>query len=120
MDDLESKLGQLLSDPEAMGKIMSLAQTLSPPAQECSVEKDQSAERAQETTGVFPDLDINLLQRISGAAKQSAIDKNEMSLLRALRPYLSHDRIRKLERAMRAAKMAKLATTLISTNGTGR
>jgi hypothetical protein len=34
-------------------------------------------------------------------------------LLNALCPYLSRDRIGKLEKAMRAAKMAKLATGIM-------
>jgi len=120
MDDLESKLGQLLSDPDTMSKIMSLAQSLGVPQQEPPSTKERPAEIPQEIPGVFSDLDVNMLQRISGVARQSNIDKNEMSLLKALSPYLSRDRIKKLERAMRAAKMAKLATSLISLNGTGR
>ena len=42
------------------------------------------------------------------------MDQEQQALLQALSPYLSHTRVEKLERAMRAAKMAGLASTLLS------
>jgi hypothetical protein len=62
----------------------------------------------------MPEIDLGMLQKISGLAGQSGIDKDQRSLLHALSPYLSQERINKLEKAMRAAKMARMATALMN------
>ena len=65
----------------------------------------------------FPDIDLATLQKITGFAKQSSIDSNQQALLKALRPYLTHERIVKLEKAMRAAKLAGLASSFLGNGG---
>ena len=118
MDDMENKLNSILGNPEMMGKIMSLAQSFS---QSESGQKPESPPPAQ-ASSEFPEIDLAMLQKLSGYAKQSGIDKNQQSLLRALGPYLSRQRISKLEKAMRAAKMASMASSFLgrSHNNTGR
>ena len=115
MDDLESKLGSILENPETMQKIMSLAQSLNTGNNDTQNEPASPAAKMDNPIHAFPDIDFSLIQRLSRFAKDSNIDKNEQSLLRALGPYLSRDRISKLEKAMRATKMAKIATTLLGT-----
>lgn len=106
MDDLQEKLSAVLNDPQAMQKIMSLAGQLGQQEQ-----KEQREEPAVPALGGF---DPAMLQRISQMAAQGSIDKNQQGLLRALGPYLSAGRIAKLERAMRAARMAGMATGFMS------
>lgn len=108
MDEMESKLGAILSNPDMMQKIMSIAQTFHTP------DATPKSDPPQQQTAGFPDVDISTIQRIASFAKQSGIDKNQQSLLRALGPYLSAPRISKLERAMRAAKMANMASAFLS------
>jgi len=98
-----------------MGKIMSMAQSLGLSDQAPPREEAQSA-------GSFPEIDLSMLQKLSGYAKQSGIDKNQQTLLQSLRPYLSRQRIYKLEKAMRAAKMANMASAFLSSthSNTGR
>jgi len=115
MDNLEEKMNAILNDPTMMQKIMSLAQSMGQSAASAP-EKDTPPPQQQETAP-FPDIDISMLRKLSGLARQSGIDKNQQSLLRALGPYLSRERISKLERAMRAAKMAAMASTLLGKNG---
>lgn len=107
MGEFEDKLASVMNNPEMMGKIMSLAQNLG-----ASQPENDPPPQKQENQP-FPELDLSLLQKLSGFARQSAIDSNKQNLLRALSPYISANRIAKLERAMRAAKMAGLATTLL-------
>lgn len=57
--------------------------------------------------------DAAMLQRIASIARQSGVDKNQQALLKALSPYLSRERITKLERAMRAAKIAGVASNAL-------
>ena len=102
MSELEDKLNSLLSNPQLMQQIMSMAQNMSPPSP------------PQEQTPPAPELDMNLIRQISGMAQQGTIDSNQKTLLKALGPYLSAGRIGKLEKAMRAAKMAQFATVFLN------
>ena len=107
MEDLESKIGSIMSNPELMSQIMSLAQSL-------GTEPEPQTPSAPDTSGSpLPEIDLQTLQKLSGLAGQSNIDTNQKNLLRALGPYLSAHRITKLEKAMRAAKMARLASTFL-------
>ena len=108
MDNLEQQLGAVLGNPEMMEKIMSMAQALGTSSPE---PEPQDTPPPQ-----MPDIDIGLLQKISGLAGQGSIDKDQQALLRALGPYLTSRRIRKLENAMRAAKMARLAAATLGGN----
>ena len=111
MDDLENKLGAVLGNPEMMEKIMTFAKSLGQP----EGPPPQASEPAP-----APDIDISTLQKLSSLAGQSSIDQNQRTLLNALRPYLSGRRISKLERAMRAAKMAGMAGIFLNKPTSGR
>lgn len=56
------------------------------------------------------DFDPAAIQKIMGLAGQMGVDANQKNLLHALQPYLTSHRIQKLEKAMRAAKLANLAS----------
>ena len=102
MEDMEAKLGQLLSDPQMMGRILSFAQSLggteeSPPAP------------PQE----MPVIDPAALQKLTSMLGSTGVDRHQQALLQALTPYLSHQRVSKLEKAMRAAKIAGMASSFL-------
>ena len=109
MGEFEDKLSSIMNNPEMMQKIMSIAQSM----QSHETEEPENHSPPQPQQPAFPDIDISMLQKLSGFAQKSGIDKNKQNLLSALSPYISANRIAKLERAMRAAKMAGLATTLL-------
>lgn len=107
MDNMEQMLSSVMNDPETMSKIMAFAQSLggsAPPPPPPEQEKPQSA---------IPDIDINMLKKLSGIAGKTGIDANQRALLSALRPYIGQHRLSRLERAMQAAKMAGMVTGLI-------
>lgn len=110
MDNMEDKIGSILNNPEMMQKIMSMAQSLNsaPP---------QESRKEQHNPPAIPDIDIGMLQKFSSIAKQGSIDNQQQALLRALNPYLSRQRLHKLENAMRAAKMAKIAASVLGPQG---
>ena len=113
MDDMEAKIGSVLENPELMQKIMAMAQAMSQNSQ-----KDKQTPPKQDSTPFpFPDIDLGTIQKLSGFAKNSGIDKNQKNLLHALGPYLSQERVTKLEKAMRAAKMARLASAFLGQSG---
>ena len=109
MDNLEDKIGAILNNPELMQQIMSMAQVLG------QSQNAKQEEPSPTPSAPLPDIDFGTIQRISQLATQSGIDNNQQALLRALSPYLSHDRVSRLERAMRAAKIARHASALLGT-----
>ena len=65
----------------------------------------------------IPEFDPTLLKQLSGFSQQNNVDQNQQALLKALSPYLSRDRVGKLERAMRAARMAGMASSFFQAGG---
>jgi hypothetical protein len=104
MSEMEEKLNSVLSNPQLMQQIMSMAQSIGAPPP-----KEDAPSKSEPT----PEIDLGMLQKLSGLAGAGTIDKDQQTLLKALRPYLSRERIGKLEKAMRAAKMARMASGLI-------
>lgn len=103
MSELEDKLGSILSNPQLMQQIMSMAQVM------------QDTRPAEPTEPAPPDPSV--IQKLAGLSRQSGIDKNQQALLRALSPYISRERSAKLEKAMRAAKLARLASAFLNAGG---
>ena len=110
MSEMEEKLGAILNNPQMMQTIFSMAQNL-------GQEHPPATVPDPEAPAELPEIDFSLLQKFSGLAGQSSIDREQKALLQALSPYLSNGRISKLERAMRAARIARLATTFVSSGG---
>lgn len=106
MENLEQQLGAVLNNPEMMQQIMAMAQAMG----------TSSPEPKPNEPPPMPDIDIGMLQKLSGLAGQSAIDREQQALLKALGPYLTTRRIHKLENAMRAARMARIAATALGGN----
>ena len=105
MSSLEETLSQVLGNPQMMQQIMTLAQSLG--------QQDQSASPPSQSPPppVFPDGAT--VQKLVGLAGMTGVDKDQQALLRALGPYISRERRGKLERAMRAAKMAAAASEML-------
>ena len=116
MSEIEEKLGQILSNPQMMQQIMSLAQAMNA-SQPQKQEPTPPPKPPQPTVPAIPDIDPNLLRSLSSMTRQGGIDQNQQALLKALSPYLSQSRVNKLERAMRAAKMAGLASAFLNSGG---
>lgn len=119
MDDLQTQMNAVLGNPEMMQKIMAMAQSLNPGSS--STQEPPKEKPKQEQSGFsLPEIDLSTIQKLSGFASQSRIDANQANLLKALGPYLQKDRLSKLERAMRAAKMAGMASVFLQRNPSGR
>lgn len=122
MSELEEKLGAILSNPQMMQQISQMAQAMSaggstPPPPPAPAPAPAPAAAEAMAPAPLPALDPRLLSSLAGMARQSGIDQNEQTLLKALYPYLSRNRVQKLERAMRAAKMAGLASQFLGSGG---
>ncbi len=103
MDNLESKLEAMMADPNIMAQVQAMAQNL---GMQGTSQSPQSA---------MPQLPPEVMQALSGLMNGGGADPNEQHLLSALSPYLSQQHLSKLERAMRAAKMADVASQFMKT-----
>ena len=110
MSELEEKLGALLSNPQLMQQISSLVQAMGQPSQPAP-----SPPPMPEPSP--PEPDFSQLQGLASLLQNNRTDANQQALLRALSPYLSPWRVGKLERAMRASKMAGLASVFLRGDG---
>lgn len=110
MSELEERLNTLMSNPQLMQQIFSLAQSMG--------EESNNKQAAQaEPSDVPSSFDPKLLQAMAQTLGQSGIDHNQKTLLQALGPYLSPYRVQKLQRAMQAAKLAGAASAFLNAGG---
>ena len=104
MAEMDDKLGAILNNPAMMQQIMAMAQSLG----------QQSPPPPPEPAETFNPAMIQNLMQLSG---QTGIDSNQEALLTALNPYLPQPRLQKLQKAMRAAKLARIASTFLGQGG---
>lgn len=109
MSELEDRLSSILSDPEQMARISSLAQSL----MGGETAPFPAGER-QEPVGGGPG---GALGSLLSAPQKAGGDPS--ALLKALQPFLSEKRRQKLGRAMRLARMASLARVAMGEMGNG-
>lgn len=100
MDDINSKIAALLSDPDALENIRNMAGSLFGSAPDT---QDELAKG-----GTMPDIDMGKLVGVLSQLKNSGED-NRTRLLLALRPHLS---ARRQERVDRAVKILKILDML--------
>lgn len=118
MSELDDKLNSILSNPAMMQQIMALAQTLNQSdSQQQKPNPAPPPQQPAESPLNEPSLNPNLLSKVATLMQRGSIDKNQESLLRALSPYLSKQKLQKLERAMHAAKMAGVASEMVNIRG---
>lgn len=108
MSEMEDKIGAILSNPQMMQQIMSMAQALGAQSPKEELQPQPSRE---------PEMDLNMVRKFTDIAQKSGIDQRERALLSALQGYLTVERVNKLEKAMRAAKIAQLASCALGNGG---
>ena len=72
MDQMEEKLSAILSNPQLMQQVMSMAQSLGQSSPPIAQEKSPPPEHK------LPDIDMNMLKKLSGFAGQSNIDRKSV------------------------------------------
>jgi len=112
MSEMEERLNALLSNPQLMQQIASMAQAMG-----AGPENKPAEEKEPHPPSPAAGFDPKLLQAMAQAAGQSGVDSNQRTLLHALSPYLSPYRVQKLERAMQAARLAGAASAFLNAGG---
>lgn len=112
MSELEDRINSVLSDPGQMEKITKLAQSLmggqgtAVPGMLGDMLKGTAS--GSESMDGMPDMEM--LGRIGKLINSGAGGKGrEQALLEAMKPYLSEKRRGKMDRAMKIARLARLA-----------
>lgn len=121
MAQWEEQLNQILGDPQAMGQIMSLAQSLSgkqegqaPDPREEGQEPPQDEEETPSPLSALSGLDPKLLQMGMGLLSEySAQDDKKAALLAALKPFLKPERQEKMDQAVRIARLTRVIRTAL-------
>lgn len=118
MAGLEDTIGQVLSNPQAMQQIFSLAQSLglsqpreqeSPPQ---NAQQDQSATAAAPAPPPppegTPEMDAMLRSILEFAGKAGG-DERQLALFEALKPFLKPERARQIDKAIQVARISRMA-----------
>ena len=110
MAEFEDKLNSILSNPELMGQIMSMAgamnQQQSPPP----------PPPPQAGLGSMP-FDPGAMARMMQMLKATQLEPRQRNLIQALRGFVPDDRLVRLEKAMQASLIAKFASAAMNQGG---
>ncbi len=127
MEGLEEKLQNILSDPNSMAQIMSMAQSLGLSPQNEQRPPSQPAEEnfgllqaamGQQSGGGGKMPDLQFLQSMMGVMQQAQrSDGKQEALLCALKPFLRPERREGIDRAMQLAKLSQLAGIALKNGG---
>lgn len=130
MSEFEEKLNAILSDPNAMAQVASLAQSLQlggPPdtgapetAQAPSPSPSGGAGDLAGLGELLGQLDPAMLTRLLPLIRElthPAANDQRMALLLALRPFLRPERRDKVEQAARAARLLHLGKRFLTAGG---
>ena len=101
MDDIKSKLSEILNDPEALNNLSQMAETL------FSGENSSDGDGSSQTQD-FPDMEQlgNIMAIMS--KHNGSQDNDRTRLINALKPYLSEKRQAKADNAIKLLKIMEL------------
>ena len=122
MADWQEQLNTILSDPDAMAQIASIAQSLgggASPESESGGAPPPPPPPNMDAAQLLNSLDPELLRRLGPLMRE--LNRPESSeataLLMALRPFLSRKRRDKVERAAQLARLIHLGKTFLTSEG---
>ena len=120
MDDLSSRLNEILGAPASMEKIKNLAAMFSGSDQaesKSAAEPERAAPQPQENTAQAAAIDPGLMRsvmKLAPALSQMRQEDDSTRLLHALRPFLSDKRRKKLDEALRLLQLTRMIPYLKS------
>lgn len=123
MAQFEEKLGAILTDPQTMSRILSIAQSLDGGKGEAEPVSEPSAEPVAEPVSepaeaAGPGLDVDPRLMAAGMQALSAWqgpDDSRTALLQSLRPFVGPERCGKLDKAVRITKLSKVVRAALDT-----
>lgn len=116
MGEFEEKLNAILSNPEAMAQVASLAQSLGQQqTQEPQPAQQPPSSGAESGLGLDPALLQKVLPLLTELNDSRASEREQ--LLYALRPFLKESRRDKVDQALRAARVLHLGKRFLGRLG---
>lgn len=129
MDDISSRINQILSDPQSMQQLQTLAQSLGlsapeetaapPPSPSGGIDMSQVGALLsqfglgqQQQAPPPPSIDMNSILQIQKAMQLFANGNKNVELLRSLRPLLSERRQKKVDDAVRIMQLIQMLPML--------
>lgn len=110
MSEFDDMLNSVLNDPDQMKKIMDMANSLmgssDAPKQESKSEADTQSILSDVSKMISPDM-ISSVQKLMGSGSIASNDKT--ALVNAMGPWLSQERSRKLEKAIKLVTALRVA-----------
>ncbi len=121
MEDLQSTIQSILSDPEQMQRITAMAESLGlkPPEQNPPSGHSERSEESASPVPPVPPIPPGLPDLSALMGSLSAMRGTEDRVFGALRPSLSPAGQRKADRASRAAKLSRLAAQFLTRQRNG-
>jgi hypothetical protein len=127
VSEFEEKLNAILSDPNALSQVASLAQSLNlggstqepkepPPAPE-KPKETPSGNSSQALSGLgelLGDESVGRLLPLLGELTSQSGNDDRLALLTALRPFLKPERQEKLDRAVKTARLVHVGKKLLT------
>lgn len=112
MDDLSSKISEILSDPQAIEQIKGLGEMLGMNnTSSAPIHKEESSKSDNMLSnmlgGVSPSM-LSMMTKLAPLMSDLNKEDDTTRLLFALRPFLSDERKKKLDEASKILKMMKL------------
>lgn len=113
MDDITSKITELLNDPEGMQRISSLASSIMQ-----ADDKEEKTPNKQKNDSSFGDnlpidpAQMGNIMKMMSVLKQQDTNDDNAKLLIALKPHLSEERRKKVDKAVSLLKVVKLLPIL--------
>ena len=106
MSELEDKLNQILSDPEALKQVQSLGEQLG-----LSQTPPEPPKLPPSSVPVSDDM-LGTVTRLAPLMQSFKSDDDTTRLLNALKPFLSEDNRQKLDRAEKLIKLVRMIPML--------
>ena len=115
MGELEERINSVLNDPKQMEQILGMARSLMGGGGEAQSKDGGGLSSLLQGLGSEPEP--GLAERLGGLLRESGGERDRRALLEAMKPWLSERRRGKLERALRLAKLARLASFALGEEG---
>ena len=110
MAEYEEKLNSILSNPELMGQIMSMAGAMN------QQQPPPPPTPSQPAFGSMP-IDPGAMAGMMQMLKATQLEPKQRQLIQALRGFVPDDRLVRLEKAMQASLIAKFASKAMNQGG---
>lgn len=117
MAEFDDKLNAILSNPEIMGQIMSMASAMGQSAPNPAPAQPPPPPPQQPSPGL--PFDPGAMMGMMELLKSTQIGAREQNLIRALHGFVPDDRLVRLEKAMQASRIARYAAKAMQ-NSQGR